>query len=105
MAQTTSRAEWRRSSYRISPLDVLELVEIAQQPSVEQQAEHARAGCGPDHALIAAEVCIHRGNQQPELQDDQDQDEREHAVDNGRALLAREEAIHAHIVLRSTPVA
>ena len=57
--------------------------------------------------LVAAEIGIHRRGEQPELQNDEHQHERKHAVHDGRSLVARERAFdgHGYTVLNSMPVA
>src|SRR4051812_34164464 len=74
----------------------LNSIEVAKQAEVQQQAEGAGRECGPNDRLIAAEVCVHRCGEQPQLKDHEDQDEGEHAVDHGCALLASERPFDTH---------
>src|SRR6476660_4914020 len=73
-----------------SPSHPLDQIQVAKQPGVEQKAKQARQRRRPDDFFIAAEVGVHGGSEQPELKDDQDENEREHAVDYGGALFAGE---------------
>jgi hypothetical protein len=80
-----------------------DLIEVFQKAEIKQQANRARGSGRPDDAVVAAEVRIHGGSEQPKLQDDKNHDDAHHAMDDRESLLARKEPLHT--MLLSMPVA
>src|SRR5262245_13795755 len=75
----------------------IEVVQVAQQPCVQQETDKAYTSRRPNHLFVAAKVCVHCCRQQPELQEYEHQHEREHAVDDGGALGPGEWSTISHI--------
>src|SRR5690606_1234814 len=76
-----------------------------EQPEVQRQAEEAGERRGDDDVVVPAEIGVHRGGEQPELQHHQHQDDGEDPGDDGAALAAGEAPGPGHDGLTSTPVA
>ena len=62
-------------------------------PDVQRQPTGADRSRRPHHRIVAAEPGVHGRGEQPELKNHDDQDEDQHAVDDGRSLLAAERPI------------
>src|SRR6476661_1670898 len=81
--------------------------EIAKQAEIERKTRRACRRRRPDDRLVSSEPGIHGGREQPQLEDHHNQHEEQHAVDDDRALVAREGTLgrYAHVVRPSTPTA
>ena len=61
---------------------------MAKQPEVEREADEAGQQGGKRDSLVAAQESVHRGGQQPQLSNHQDQHEAEDPVEDRQSLRA-----------------
>src|SRR5262249_30375782 len=77
-------------------------IEVAQQSDVHQGADGAGDGGGPEDGFVAALPGVDRRRQEPHLQEDDEEDEAEYALQDGRRLCAGQGTVHRGLISTAT---
>src|SRR5690606_23028632 len=84
---------------------LLQAVQIAQQAEIEAETSEAGERSRDSDRMIAAQIRIHRGRQQPQLDHHDQDDDQEQCVDDRQALATDQASVRLHELDSSTPVA